>query len=484
MVNKNNHVFLVEDLPNENIIDDNSLFLYTTIAYGYFCGDENQNIVAPYIHYVPIEWSNKDRLEFITEVIDRYNLKINSIDVLYDAVEEKYLSEKSHDPSKYSTIVKNPSAEKAEVKAEVEEWLKNFDLSDLKELNKIHYNGAMEWVKNFTLENNPFDPRLQSVLKNLLHDTASFEDVLYMLEGSSFLPGAPLANPKMISGHKKEYNYASKLFNEFIDHTFITIDPSSSGLSDLQDDINQYLTYFTNGKLRNKPYKKPLERASVKTCENILTFNKHKEVFLEKLDSMKRKYGNEFKVANTFDGPINNLSNEVNANELRKRYRQRGFLFFHTLFSLQITGYLEILSFDSNWNLREDTYLKHQVKIRYLKKTKSNESSADSFTYQEESQSLRINDEHVDLSQSYRQRELLESLLNSNNYEKSPVNIWREIEKMGDGLLDDERKKEFEERGRNARYNLNAKIKGKADIDDDFLVKNGPLIQINQKYLD
>jgi hypothetical protein len=127
-----------------------------------------------------------------------------------------------------------------------------------------------------------------------------------------------------------------KMIYSIIEHTFIEIESDSSGLETMKKDFFGYIKNFENNQLKNVAYKKYLTAGLVTNPENICTYEKHAEVFEELLAEQAERYGKSFVARNTFYNPVN--ANEFCELNIFSRYKQRDFLFFHTLFSFFKSG--------------------------------------------------------------------------------------------------------------------------------------------------
>ncbi len=338
--------YFAEDLTQKKLIDDGSLYVYQSILAGRYSFTDPMGTFTAYILSVPLEWNNLDIVKFIIAVINKYDLKISYINVISNAISDDYVIDMPKELKKAKESGSELHTNKFEFKG-----------------NKIvtTYQGAYAWAQNYIEDKNPFDPQLQRVIKGLFTNTATIDDILFTIEHSKYWEGNILT-PK--NKNVDKYLYAQELFKKLLEFISIHIDLKSEGLDKMKKDVEQYMEWFIQDTLKKESYRKSLGNTNVKTNPNVFTFEKHKEIFLEKMKQEFSKFGNEFVIEDTFDEPFE--SERISEEELRARYKKKEFLFFHTIFALNRLNLIKILSLGSNWDYHEDYPVSYEARIRLL----------------------------------------------------------------------------------------------------------------------
>lgn len=340
--------YFAEDLTKQELIDDNSLYVYKSILNGRFSASDSIGMTMYALISHPLGWENWDVISFLIAVIDRYNLDVGLVKAMPEAIADDYLVT---DDKEIERIKKE--------KLHLYRW--DFvGIGNKQHIN--HYTGAYAWANNYIKEKKPFNPELQGVLKRFLEDKITIDDIIY---------GHKNPNYSLLfqeQKHKEEYQMAEELFGKMMPYITIQIDPKSEGLEKLRKDVDQYISWFVEDKLTKKAYRKRIKNTEVYVNTNTLTFQKHHEQFLKELERLSDKYGTEFTMHNTFEKIIITLDNDEQSEKsgVREEYRTREFLFFHILFALVSLKEIEIISLGSNWTYHEDQAPAYDVKIKLL----------------------------------------------------------------------------------------------------------------------
>lgn len=343
----NKAVYFAEDLTKQELIDDNSLYVYKSILSGRFSAPDSVGMTMYALISHPLGWENWDVISFLIAVIDRYNLDVGLVKAMPEAIADDYLVT---DHKEIERIKKE--------KLHFYEW----DFMGIGSKQYINrYTGAYAQANNYIKEKNPFNPKLQEVLKRFLEDKITIEDIVYGHKNPDY------SIFSQAQEHEEEYKMAEELFGKMMPYITIQIDPKSEGFEDLRKDVNQYISWFLEDKLSKKSYRKRIKNTEVYVNTNTLTFQKHHEQFLKELERLSDKYGSEFTMHNTFEKIIITLDDEQSEKSgTREEYRTREFLFFHILFACVSLNEIEILSLGSNWTYHEDQAPAYDVKIKLL----------------------------------------------------------------------------------------------------------------------
>ncbi|MEI6843219.1 MAG: hypothetical protein WCK48_01790 [bacterium] len=456
----NKAVYFAEDLTKQELIDDNSLYVYKSILNGRFSANDSISMTMFALVSHPLGWENWDVVSFLIAVIDRYNLDVGLIKAMPEAIADDYLVT---DDKELERIKKE--------KLPLYKW--DFIGIDKKQYVN-HYTGAYAWAKNYIKEKKPFNLELQQVLKRFLEDKITVEDIIYAHKN----PDYSILSPEQ--DHKQEYEMAKELFNKMMPFITIQIDPKSKGLTELYKDVNQYIFWFIEDKLSKRIYRKHINNTDVYVNTNTLTFQKHHEQFLRELERLSDRYGIEFTMHNTFEKLFITTTNDEQTEKYttREEYRTREFLFFHILFACASLKEIEIVSLGSNWTYHEDQPPAYNVKIKLLPVVLEKfglKTEKISLKFDAEKSRLYVNGKEVKVKKFGDEYHTLRIIFENSKDLKDEWFFSRIAEKYDSvGHLED---KKFY----NAVYQINLKC-SRVGI-DDFFLKTRQSAKINSKYL-
>lgn len=451
----NKHRYFAEDLTEKTLIDDNSLYAYGCIVAGRYGFTDPMSTFAAYILSRPTEWTSLDLMKFVIAVANRYDLKISKVEVIVEAVSDTYQISEQKD---FDLIEQG----------KLDFFKKEYVIKGEKITN--YYTGAYAWANKYIEKEKPFNFELQDVLKRLFAHTLTLDDMLYIID----FPRKGILFEK--DPNEDENEMASEFFRELLEYASVHIDPSSEGIKNIEKDFNEYVGAFIDGKLKKTNYSKSIGHTTTHLNLNVLTFQKHKELFSERLKEEWSKFGNEFIIRQVFEDafPHTTLTEE----EVRDRYRKREFLFFHTLFAFKMLGLIDILTLGSNWDYHEDFPLTYEARVRLLPPLLSE------FGIQDNKQSIRfdltqsilyVQDKEVKVKKFGDQYHTLRIMF-QNPEELKREWFFSEIAEKYDQYKNYQDKKFY-----NAFYQLN--LKSERVGMDDLFITTRQSVKINPKYL-
>jgi len=426
--------FDLESLTAGKYIDDNSLYVYQSLARERF---STLDPAMNFLTFRPFEWNDTDFLAFILAVSKEYDLEIKNIKTNFSAIEEEYrvFFEKNGEPdvmkiAQYQTMV-------------AEALLKHDKTKPFKQPK--WYEGAYKWI--FDLKEKGEKREEIELFDKFFTDTATVADIeRALIYANRTVP--------MYGDIDTELYMSKDIFEKIITWTTFLVEITPKQKVQLVADIEFYMEEFMAEKLkRNNTKTKKIGNTSVSQSNNILTFNKHSLLFREYLQKMQDDFGNIVTIENTFEDRFPNYQ-YPNSEEIRKRYLGRNFFFMHILFAFEKLGFIKIITLGSNWDYHEDEMLTYQAKVELLpaffnekiaQKVSFDTDKSRLYVYGKEIKLLKFKDEYhtlrvmfenpKDLSQEWFFSEIAERIdesnLNDKKYYNAIYQIRLKLEKQG-----------------------------------------------------
>ncbi len=446
--------FNFESLTEGKYIDDNSLYVYQSLARGRFSSiDPAMN----FLFFRPFEWNDTDFVSFILAVSKEYDFEIKNIKTNFLPIEEEY-------EVSFNTSDGQPDVMKiAQYQRIVAEALMKHDKTKPFKQPRW-YEGAYKWI--FDLKEKEDKREEVELFDRFFNDTATVDDIeRVLIYANRTVP--------MYGTMDSELHMSKDIFEKILTWTTFIIEITPKQKVQLVTDIELYMEGFITEKLiRNNIKTKRIGNTSVTQSENILTFKKHSSLFREYLQKMEDDFGKTITIENTFEDRFPNYS-YPNEEEIRKRYAGRNFLFMHILFAFEKQGFIKIERLASNWDFHEDNMLTYQAKVELLPaffneniiaKVHFDADKARFYVQGKEIKMLKFKDEYHTLR-----------IIFDNPKDVSNEWFFSEIaEKIDESNLND--KKYY-----NAIYQLRLKLE-KQGI-NDFFITTKQSVKINKKYL-
>jgi hypothetical protein len=344
-------------------IDDNALFMRDAVTRGHLSGKH-----ASYHFFLasaqPLEWAHKTQIKFLLQIADEYGFELNNFKTERYAFAEEYeepiFDEKTGKPiagfeeawEKYSKEYK-----------EYEKCRKKYYLGPDDFLSKEcrfpiqprKYGGAYKWALD-EIKKKSSEGKLFAKIFADKFDRSDLEEAVKISDWM-----LPINEPE-----DSELLYAKKVCNDIVNWTSFEFVFDEKTAGKLKDDLNIYLDKFINNGLAMPSREKRIGEVLVLQNQNIYTFNKHKELMLERLREMHENFGNAFVFENPF-GQIARYDGDNHKENLKERYAARQFLFKHAIFAFEKLGYIRILTLGNNWHYSEEVEdLRDTAKIQLL----------------------------------------------------------------------------------------------------------------------
>ena len=485
--NKDKKIPWADNPKSEYYIDDNALYILDSISRGHFSGQK-----ASYRFFVascqPIEWNQRALIEFLIKVSEEYGLKLKNIETMVCAFDEKYEA---------PIIDQNTGEPFPDIEKEWKEYKKNYE--EYEECKKKHdidpgdiisslekcsfpvrpkrYKGAYKWALDKIKESPETDK--SKLLSKAFNSSSnnndndfSADDLKRILEISHW--------DVLWNGLDEEKKNLVKIYNDIVDYTSFEIDLNKKEKKELRKDLNSYLEKFINDHLKIKTRSKYLGSISVSQSSNIYTFSKHKDIFLKKFNSMQDQYGDTF----TFKNPVEQADYiEGNEKTIKRRYKERQFLFMHTLFAFEKLNYIKIITLGNTWTMKNSNNLKYFAKVELLPAIKKKinlkfkkKDRLNNISFNEENGTLKVNESKIKNKKFSDQYYVLKIIFN-NKSETAKEWFFSEFAEEYDSKADFKNKKFY-----NAVYQLNKKIAVETGI-KGFFITTSKSCKIDPKYI-
>ncbi|MEI7765479.1 MAG: hypothetical protein WCI93_02730 [bacterium] len=444
--------FELESLTAGKYIDDNSLYVYQSLARGRF------STIDPAMNFLmfrPFEWNDTDFIAFILTVSKEYSFEIKNIKTNFSPIEEEY--EVSFEENGRPDVMKI-----AQYQRMVADALMRHDKTKPFKQPKW-YEGAYKWIMDLKEKE---DKREEiQLFDKFFTDTATVADIeRALIYANRTVP--------MYGDMDTELHMSKDIFEKIITWTTFFVEITPKQKVQLVADIEFYMEEFMTEKLtRNNTHSKKVGNTSVSQSDNILTFKKHSSLFKEYLQKMEDDFGKTITIENTFEDRFPHYY--PTAEDIRKRYLARNFLFMHILFAFEKLDFLKIITLGSNWDYREDELLTYQAKVELLpaffnenitKKLYFDIDKSRLYVWGKEIKLLKFKDEYHTLKTMF-----------ENPKELPQEWFFSEIaERIDESNLND--KKYY-----NAIYQIRLKLE-KQGI-NDFFITTKQSVKINKKYL-
>ena len=445
--------FNLENLTEGKYIDDNSLYVYQSLARGRFSTiDPAMN----FLFFKPFEWNDTDLVSFLMAVSKEYDFEIKNIKTNFLPIEEEY--QVSFEENGKPDVMKI-----AQYQRMVTEALMKHDKTKPFKQPKW-YEGAYKWI--FDLKEKEDKREEIELFDKFFTDTATVADLeRVLIYANRTVPS--------YGDTDTELHMSKDIFEKILRWTNFIVEITPKQKVQLVADIEFYMEEFMSEKLiRNNSKSKRIGNTSVSQSENILTFKKHSLLFREYLQKMQDDFGNTLTIENTFEERFPNYQ-YPNSEDIRKRYLERNFFFIHILFAFEKMDFIKIIRLGSNWDIHEDKMLTYQAKIELLptffsenitKKLYFDIDKARLYVWGKEIKLFKFKDEYHTLR-----------IMFENPKELSQEWFFSEIvERIDNGNLNE--KKYY-----NAIYQLRLKLE-KQGI-NDFFITTKQSVKINKKYL-
>ncbi len=426
--------FSFESLTEGKYIDDNSLYVYQSLARGRFSSiDPAMNFLL----FRPFEWNDTDFVAFILAVSKEYDFEIKNIKTNFLPIEEEYEVAYTDADGQVNVI------RVAQYQKMVAEAMMKHDMKKPFKQPKW-YEGAYKWILDLKEKE---DKREEiELFDRFFTDTATVADIeRVLIYANRTVP--------QYGDMDTELHMSKDIFEKILTWTTFIVDITPKQKVQLVADIEFYMEEFMAEKLKRNPtHSKKVGNTLVSQSNNILTFKKHSLLFREYLQKMEDDFGKTITIENTFEDRFSHQYPSVE--DIRKRYLERNFFFMHILFAFEKLDFLKIITLSSNWDYREDELLTYQAKVELLpaffnenmtKKVYFDTDKARLYVWGKETKLLKFKDEYhtlrvmfenpKDLAQEWFFSEIAEKVDDSNPTNKKYYNaiyqIRLKLEKQG-----------------------------------------------------
>lgn len=445
--------FNEENLTDLKYIDDNSLFVYYSLAKGRY---STIDPAMAFLFLKPFEWNYIDFMAFLLSASRQYGMKIKNIRANFSAIEEEY-EVLMHDSFGQPDVMKLVKYQQMVADA----MMKHDHSKPFKQPK--WYQDTYKWILDLR-EKEP--ERDEVILFNKFYtDTATEADIERLL----------IYADRTVPMYKTddELNLSKELFRKILSWTVFSVEMSDEAHDKLAKDIDNYLEAFIQDKLTRNDKDKKLGDSKVGQSKNIYTFKKHNAMFQEYLQKMLDDYGNTVTIENIFEDRFPNIS-YPSSEELRERFSSRNFYFCHILFAYQKLGLIDFLLLASNWDYREENELTYQAKIEILPDF-TNENRDKKLYFDTDKSRFYVQGKEIKLKKFGDEYHTLRIIFDN------PKDIGQEwffsdIRDSIDAMSRDDDKKYY-----NAIYQIKTKLE-KVGI-DDFFITTAQSATINKKYL-
>lgn len=412
------YLYNKEDVSAGKYIDDNSLYLLFLISRNVLCGFEP---VLTFIYMKPFEWSNVDYLAFLIKLSRDYDLEINKMHTEMGAIKDDYETSDGFHP-------------------------------------------IYEWYLEKKEEEEP-SPEVKLLMK-MEEDKANIDDIEKALVYSERIAS--------IKCDGSENHIIKNLFMKFFDYTSFAVCSKDESATKLKKDIDEYLELFISDELKRDNATRYIHGTHVEQSLNISTYKHHDEVLKEYLIDQYKKYGDKFTIKNIFEDYFPNVPpSEISSEFIRKRYRERDRLFFHTVLAFHFQKLIRLGSIRNNWSFNEDEDYIHLCDVWVMPKLLGKENK-ETLSFDEDKSRFYVQGEEIKIKKFGDEYHTLKVLFEDLE-ELSKEWFFSEIsEKLNDFSVDD--KKYY-----NAIYQTGMKLKLKGI--DDFFITTKQSVKINSKYL-
>src|SRR3989338_2078972 len=352
-------------------IDDNALFVLDSMARGHLVGKNASHFFfLASLH--SLEWDHKTLIKFLIRIAEEYGIELKNFTTMTYAFSEEY--EKDLFDPKTNQVFPDYEEEFKKYSDELNQFEKykkehGFTDDDLFPVRGksilvpprqlVHYEGAYKWALD-EIKKKPqsSDGKLLSKIFADKFDLADLKEAIKISDRM-----LPINEPE-----DSEQFMAKRICNDIVDWASFEVEPEKQTFEVLRKDMDDYLEKFINNALKIGPTEKRVGKILVLQNPNIYTFNKHRELFFKRFQTMQENYGDTFSFENPFDQiPIPFEFEKGNEESIRLRYAARQFLFIHTVFAFEKLGYIKVLSLGNNWHWSEQvTDLRDVTKIQLL----------------------------------------------------------------------------------------------------------------------
>ena len=367
-----------DDPRLERYVDDNAFFMLDAISRGHLSGKH-----ASYHFFLasvqPLEWDHKTQIKFLLRVAEEYEFELKNFATMTYAFAEEY-EKNLIDPKTNKPLPEYEAAYKKyfEELDEFEKYKKKHGLKDMFEDIGAPIRGGPA-IKDKSIFVPPKEPRdyegaYKWALDEIKKKPQSAEGKLFSKIfadkfGLTDLEEVIKISDRILAINELEDSerfYAKKICNDIVSWASFEFVPDEKAAEKLKDDMNNYLDKFIDNKLGMPSREKRIGEVLVLQNQNIYTFNKHKELMIERLREMHENFGNAFVFENPF-GQIARYDGDNHKENLKERYAARQFLFKHAIFAFEKLGYIRILTLGNNWHYSEEVEdLRDTAKIQLL----------------------------------------------------------------------------------------------------------------------
>ena len=341
-------------------IDDGALYVLLVLARGMLAHAGTDTFTLTALR--PTEWDHKDMLKFLIRASEEYDFPLKNHAVMTYAFTEEYEVPTIDDQGNVDPEYEEAWKEHSEKYREYEKCRKSHEHlpgGGMKQcLGKFpmppkKYGGAYKWaLDRAELKETEQD----KMLARFFDGTFGTADIQVALRFSD----AHL--PDGIAEDSEEL-YSQQICDSIVDWTHFDADPGKEKGLQIQRDLVAYLTRFIEGELEPYTRDRHISGSFVMLNPNTFTFEKHKQLLIERFKQMYENYGNSFVFENPFD-EVDLV--RADKDSIRDLYAQRQFLFMHALLAFEQLGYIKIDRLGNNWHWAQDKPPRHEAKIMLL----------------------------------------------------------------------------------------------------------------------
>jgi len=470
----------IDDPRQGKYIDDNALYVFWCVINDFFTikhDDLSSRLNINFIFLSPPEWEHSILVQFLTQIAQEYKIEPSCPQIMmeiirdiyeqplwdtdgkilkgYEKEVEKYFEAKT----KYDNYLKKNKIDPFQIPINQEAWRR-------RPKTPVIYRGAYKWALDY-IEKNPDDTDAQC-LSNFFQDKATFTDLLHALKVSF----AYIANGLPANDERK---LKKEIYTEIVN--YVTFEISSN--KQLQKDLKDYLDLFIEDSLSKNQSSKLLGNKLVKNSPNLLIFARQKEILLNEIKTKEADYGKKF----IFENEIYD-TNPIDINDsdsIEARYKNKEYLFVHTLLAFEKLGYLKIRFLGNNWHHDEEQPPRFRTEIELLPEIypllgKDTQQLSNLFFDPDKSR-LYIRGVEIKIQKFKDQYHTLNTILNSPDEDIGQEWFYSDIAER----LDASETIDTDTKYYNASYQIHKKAEQKGF--PDFFIKTSQSVKINPKYL-
>ena len=343
-------------------IDDGALYVLMILARGMLARAGTDTFTLTMAR--PTEWDHKDMLKFLIRVSEGYNFPLKNHSVMTYAFAEEYevptIDDNGNVDPEYEQAWKEHSVKYREYEKcrkqyehlpgggmKMKQCFGKFPMPPKK------YGGAYKWALDRAALKETEQDKMLARFFDGTFDTADLQAALRFSDKHI---------PEGVADDSEEL-YSKQICDSLVDWTSFDVDPGKEKGLQIQRDLVAYLNHFIEGDMQPYSRDRHFFGKYVRLNPNTFTFEKHKQLLVERFKEMYENYGNSFVFENPFDEVALDRQDDDSIKEL---YAKRQFLFMHAMLAFEQLGYIKMDRLGNNWHWAEDKSPRHEAKVLLL----------------------------------------------------------------------------------------------------------------------